>query len=222
MTIVWVGGNTMTGLEADTPPTNVPTNTVFIETDTQKTFLYNGSSYDITGGGGSITFTDVVPCVLEVPEGTVAFPDVHALTDNASAKVTGIVLPDGASSSTLNFKCKVPRDLASTPAMKIRVRFMTQTADSDHAVRLVVKTVGIAVNEALDASLTAETEITAECPNATETMNEAIIEVDLTTDWVADDTVIGQLTRDPIDGDDDYAGDILIVGIELLVDRTIS
>ena len=168
----------------------------------------------------AITYTDTVHCVLEVPEGTVAFPDVHTLA-TAGAKITGIVLPD-VTASTLNFKCVVPRNLAGTPAMKIRVRFMTQAADTAHAVRLVVKTAGWAVNENIDQALTAETEITAECPDAIETMNEAIIEVDLTTDWVADDTVLGQLTRDPVDAVDDYAGNILVVGIELLVDRTIT
>ena len=106
--------------------------------------------------------------------------------------------------------------------MKLRIRIMTLTADTAHAVRLTVSTVGIAVNEDADIAQTAETEITAEMPDATETMNEAVIEVDLTTDWVADDTVMGQLKRDPTDAVDDYAGDILVVGIELLVDRTIS
>ena len=167
------------------------------------------------------TFTDAVHTHLEVPEGSVAFPDVHILA-TAGAKVSGIVLPDGAAASTLNFKCYVPRDVASTPAMKIRIRIMTQTADTAHAVRLVVATAGHAVNEDMDVSLTAETEITAEMPDGTETMNEAIIEVDLTTDWAADDTVLGQITRDPTDAVDDYAGNILVVGVELLVDRTIS
>lgn len=169
----------------------------------------------------AITYTDTVPCTLEVSEGTVALPDIHTLA-TAGAKVDGFVLPDGASTSTINFKCVIPRNLAATPAMLIRVRFMTQAADTDHAVRLTVSTIGIAVNEVLDQALTAETEVTAECANTTETMNEAVIEIDLTTDWAADDTVIGQLTRDPTDAVDDFAGNILVVGIELLVDRTIS
>jgi len=171
--------------------------------------------------GGAITFTDAVLCTLEVPEGTVAFPDIHTLA-TAGAKVSGMVLPDGASTSEINFKCRVPRDVASTPAMKIRIRIMTLAADTAHAVRLTVGTVGHAVNEDADVALTAETEITAEMPDGTETMNEAVIEVDLTTDWAADDTVFGQLQRDPTDAVDDYAGDILVLGIELLVDRTIS
>ena len=169
----------------------------------------------------AITFTDAVLCTLEVPEGIVAFPDIITLA-TAGAKISGMVLPDGASTSTINFKCRVPRNLASTPAMKIRLRIMTLAADTAHAVRLTVSTAGHAVNENVDVALTTETEITAEMPDAIETMNEAVIEVDLTTDWAADDTVIGQLKRDPTDAVDDYAGNILVVGVELLVDRTVT
>lgn len=50
MTIVWTGASTITGLAADTMPTNVPTNTAFIETDTQKQFLFNGTTWDLLSG----------------------------------------------------------------------------------------------------------------------------------------------------------------------------
>jgi len=188
-----------------------------IDTATTRTITYPNKDLTVN----SITFTDAVLCTLEVPEGVIAFPDINALA-TAGAKVSGMVLPDGASTSTINFKCRVPRDVSSTPAMKIRIRIMTQAADTAHAVRLTISTVGHAVNEDFDVALTAETEITAEMPDGTETGNEATIEVDLTTDWAADDTVLGQLKRDPTDAVDDYAGNILVVGIELLVDRTIG
>jgi len=162
-----------------------------------------------------------VPMTLTVPQGTVAFPDVHALDTacGALAKVTGIVLPCDAATSTLNFKGIIPEDLHTTPAMSARIRIMTQTAVAcDKAVRLTLSTAGFAVNENMDVSLTSETEVTAEMPDTIETMNEAIINIDLTTDWAAGDTIIGQLKRDPTDCVDDYAGDILVVGIDLLMD----
>jgi len=102
--------------------------------------------------------------------------------------------------------------------MLARVRFMTQGTVSDKAVRLTLSTIGLAVNENFDAALTAEAEVTAECPNAIETGNEALISIDLTTDWAAGDTIIGQLKRDPTDAVDDYTANILVVGIELLMD----
>lgn len=174
----------------------------------------------LESGSASITFTDVVHCVMETPQGTVAFPDVHTLA-TAGAKKDGFVLPDGASSSTINFSCRVPKDLAATPAMKIRVYIMTLGAVAGPAdVRLTVKTTGRADTESLDVALTAESETTVTMPTATETID--IYEQDLTTDWAADDYVIGQISRDPTDAADDFTDDIMIIGIDLLVDRTIS
>ncbi|KKK72510.1 hypothetical protein LCGC14_2903130, partial [marine sediment metagenome] len=89
------------------------------------TSLVTGDEFGVNDSGASkkVTFENVtkrniaVPCTLEVPEGTVAFPDVHAMTTTVSKKITGIVLPDGAATSTLNFKCVIPEDLHGTPAM---------------------------------------------------------------------------------------------------------
>ena len=47
-------------------------------------------------------------------------------------------------------------------------------------------------------------------------------EQDLTTDWAADDTVLIQIKRDSGDAADDFTDDILIVGVDLIVDRTLS
>lgn len=164
--------------------------------------------------GGARDYDALIPCVLEVPEGTVAYPDIHALA-TAGAKVSGFVMPDGASVSDINFKCVVPQTLASTPAMSIRVRIMTLGAVAGPAdVRLTVKTVGIADTESLDTAFTAETETTVTMPTATETMD--YYDQDLTTDWVAGDTITGQISRDPTDAADDFTDDIMIVGVELL------
>lgn len=173
------------------------------------------------GASGPTTFTDVVPCVLEIPEGVNAFPDIHVLA-TASAKVSGFVLPNGAGiTSIINFKCVVPKDLAATPAMKIRVSIMTQGAVAGPAdLRLTVSTIGVADAETLDVALTAETETTVTMPALLETMDT--YEQDLTTDWAADDTVIGQLKRDSADPADDFTDDVLITSIQLLVDRTIG
>ncbi len=190
------------------------------------TSVATGDEFAVNDSGASkkVTFENVtkrnivVPCTLEVPEGTVAYPDVHAMTTTTSKKITGIVLPDGAATSTLNFKCVIPEDLHTTPAMSARIRFITLGVDTAHAVRLTLSTVGKAVNEDFDLGFTVETEVTAECPDANDTGNEALINIDLTTDWAAGDTVMGLLTRDPTDAVDDYAADILIIGIELLMD----
>lgn len=44
MTIVYLAGNRISGLSTDTKPTNVPANSIFIETDTQAQYIFDGSS----------------------------------------------------------------------------------------------------------------------------------------------------------------------------------
>ena len=181
--------------------------------------------FAINDGGTSkkITFENltkrhqVVPCVMEVPQGTVAFPDILSMTTSENKKITGIVLPDGANPGILNFKCIIPEDLHTTSAQAIRIRFISLATGTEDAVHLTLKTVGIAVNENADIDFTDETPVVAECSDTINTMNEALVNIDLGTDWVSGDTVMGLLVRTPADGDDDYAGDILIVGIELLL-----
>lgn len=44
--VISFGVNWILGLSGDTKPTNVPTNSIFLETDTRNQFLFNGSTYD--------------------------------------------------------------------------------------------------------------------------------------------------------------------------------
>lgn len=55
MAVVHLGGNKIKGLSGDTKPTNVPTNSVFIETNTPARFIYTGSAWEQLGGGGTPT-----------------------------------------------------------------------------------------------------------------------------------------------------------------------
>jgi hypothetical protein len=50
MTIKYLSGNRISGLEADTKPTSIPTDSEFFETDTDKTYTFNGSSWVEIGG----------------------------------------------------------------------------------------------------------------------------------------------------------------------------
>jgi len=206
--------------DALTEKTTIVDNDTFPLNDSaasQETKFYKGSTMKTYIGGDN--FTQVpFPCVLEVPEGTVAYPDIHTLV-TAGGKVSGFVMPNGASASTINFKCVAPVDFNATPAMKIRVRIMTLGAVAGPAdVRMTVKTVGRADTESIDFAYTSETETTVTMPTATETLD--YYTQDLTTDWAENDTIIGQIARDPTDGADDFTDDIMIVGVDLLVDLT--
>lgn len=63
MTIEWLSSKRMQGETADTKPTNVPTGTEFMNTQTRVLSIFNGTTWDdVAGGGGSSTLdglTDV-------------------------------------------------------------------------------------------------------------------------------------------------------------------
>jgi len=170
-----------------------------------------------TGGGGGGNFTSRIPLVMEVPEGVVAYPDVRALA-TATAKVSGFVLPDGATVSNVNFKCNVPDQLAGTPAASIKFIIIGLGVGTADNVRLTVSSRATADAESVDVAYTAETETTVPIPNAAEVIE--IYDQDLTTDPAAGDTLTIQLQRDPADASDDYPADILIIGAYLEIDRT--
>lgn len=50
MTIVYHAGH-ITGLAADTKPISVPTFSIFVETDTDKQFLFDGVTWNVLSGG---------------------------------------------------------------------------------------------------------------------------------------------------------------------------
>lgn len=51
MAITYLGGGRITGLSTDTKPTAVPVGSTFLETDTNKEFLWNGTAWQQLGGG---------------------------------------------------------------------------------------------------------------------------------------------------------------------------
>jgi len=173
------------------------------------------------GGGGSTTFTDTIPCVMEVPEGTVAFPEIHAMSTTKAKKLSGFVMPNGASVSSVNFKCILPDDVASTPNAKLRFRFLTLGAVTNADLSLVVRAKGFADTEDADVAFdTDEAEVVLRMPNANDSYD--YYSETLGGTYASSDTLHGQIDRRPADADDDYTADVLLVGVDLLIDRTIS
>ena len=57
MVIQWIPGDTFTCLSTDTKPTLVPANAKAIETDTDNTYKFNGTSWVLFSGAGGLTAT---------------------------------------------------------------------------------------------------------------------------------------------------------------------
>src|SRR3990167_4555084 len=105
----------------------------------------------------TLTFTDYIPCTMEVPNDTVSYPDVFTLGD-AATKLTGIWLPNSGTSA-LNFKCIVPFGLAGTPAGKILIYMLPRTTVANSTVNLTLSRLYVNDTEDCDAAYTAETAV---------------------------------------------------------------
>ena len=162
----------------------------------------------------AVDWTSRIPCVLEVPQVTAAFPDVHALATQGS-KITGLVMPT-ATDSTINFKVIVPENLNSTPASKIRVYTLTLSANTSDAINLTLDMRYTGDTENMDQTFDINT---AAANFSLADVIESIDIHDITpeSEPAAKDIITGQLFRD-ITADE--AGDVMIVGIDLIIDRT--
>jgi len=161
---------------------------------------------NLPGGG---TKTIPFPIVEIVPEGTVGFPDVHAFV-TAAMKQDGWVLPDGASTSKINFRGYLPPTLAGTPNMKIIVMIMTLGAVAGpQSVRLTItgeyknddEDMDVAQN---DVNISATITLTA----TTETVSYHTFAP--ATAPAGNDILTFQIERDPVHAGDTFTDDILI------------
>lgn len=163
-----------------------------------------------------------IPCFQAIPEGTVAFPDVHTLS-TAVTKVPGSVFPDGASVGIMDFKpmLPLPEDLHSTPDLKAHFELIPFDTEATNVnTRFTALSGWSADGEDLDLALTAEAEETVAMPV---TINKTVIytvALDAPT-IAANDTGLLQLKRDPTDSVDVYANDVMCKIAWLTCDRTV-
>jgi len=173
----------------------------------------------LSGVGGG-TRVDYIPFVLEVPEGTVAYPDVDAMTTTINKKVSGFIFPDGASASTVNMKCVCPEDLNASPAASVVMVFKTMSAVSNADIVIEYQDRHIADTE--DADFTSWTNDSGEAeyrmPNADDSLDYATYA--LSTQPAAGDFIMAQIVRNPAASGpptDDYTGDVQLVAAYLKV-----
>jgi len=168
--------------------------------------------------GGAVTWTDVIPCVMEAPQGVVAYPDIHALATQVS-KVSGFILPTDTD-STINFKWICPEDLAGTPALVIRVHTVTLSANTTDAINLTLSQKFTGDTENTDTAFVAGNGVAATNYNVSDTIeSHDFHDMTPSNSPTAGELITGQIFRD-VSGD--VAGDVLIVGITAHIDRQAS
>ena len=158
-----------------------------------------------------------VPITMEVPQGTVAYPDIHNLV-TAGTKVSGFVLPDGASASFVNYKVVVPNGLAAIPNASILVIYQTLAAVAGTpTVHMTLSRRFFGDGFDLDLAPIAETPIDENVPTTTETRGS--VEFSLSVDPAVENLIMGQIGRDPTNINDDFTGDIQIIAMYLKITR---
>ena len=173
--------------------------------------------------GGSFTLPHYIPCHLVVPEGTVAFPDIHDMV-TGSLHVSSAVFPDGAATSTYNIKpiLPLPEDLHGTPDLKLVIgMYPNDTEPTNINTRFTALSRWHATGEDLDQALQGETEVTIAMPTTEENMIVTTIALSTPT-IAAGDLGLIQLTRDPTDGADVYAESVKLAWAYITCDRTVN
>ena len=66
MAIIYLAGNRIEGLAADTKPVTVVTNSEFYETDTKDIYIFNGSAWVISNVGSSITGGEIANATIPI------------------------------------------------------------------------------------------------------------------------------------------------------------
>ena len=102
MTITFLAGNNIQGLSTDTKPTNVPTDSVFLETDTGDRFIFNGATYDklpstdtpwtVPHDANNFDLTDIdtMTCLNMSSTGAVSFSDGSTQEEAAEGITTAV------------------------------------------------------------------------------------------------------------------------------------
>ena len=106
MTIVYLAGNRLTGVSGDTKPTNVPANSIFVETDTKSQYLFDGSStWNSLGssGGTNTIFGRGVDGDVTIASNTTLTED--KFYDNLTVN-SGVTLDSSASALVIHCKTK--------------------------------------------------------------------------------------------------------------------
>jgi len=155
--------------------------------------------------------------IMEVPNDTVAYPDIFTLGDGGN-KISGIWLPNSGTSS-INAKIVIPQDLHGTPAAKIAIYMMPRTSVANSTVNLRLKRLYVNTTEDADNTLTedpvagagTDVEITSTADFLT------IYEFDLEAEATEGELFEMLLTRTPSATNDDFTEDLFIVWMELRI-----
>ena len=163
-----------------------------------------------TVSGGAGAYTSITPIVMEVPNDTVAYPDIYSFATSAT-KHSAFVLPNSGT-SVINWKVICPNDLHGTPAAKVVIYMFPKATVANSTVNLTLSRTYVSDGGDMDVALTAESAVDI---NLTTSTIEYLTryEYDVSTEATAGQFIHGTLTRTPGAANDDYTDDLYIVAM---------
>ena len=115
MTIEYLSSKRIQGVTGDTKPTNVPTGTEFMNTQTRVLSIFNGTTWDdVTGGGGGATNLDSLTDVTITSPANGQVP-----TYNSSTSQWENAAPPGAGGGEANILGNVGTGEGTLPGTKV-------------------------------------------------------------------------------------------------------
>lgn len=162
--------------------------------------------------------TDSVDAILEIAQGTTAFPSVQILGSPQNSKISGFEMPANVD-SIVNFKLSVPTDLDALPNAKIRIYMMTLSTNTTDNVRFIVSSHFTTSGSTVNVSFTDEPAVDTLVANADKSL--LILDVALTNTPLNGQFMTGQITRNGNNVNDDVQA-ILLVKVQLLVDVDVT
>jgi hypothetical protein len=160
-----------------------------------------------------------VPCKLWIHRVVNTRATYTHLANGGAHTPDGILLPNaGAADVNGRTSVPVPADINATPAGKIKLRWVTASADTSSTVRFSVAVFDVTLNTTSTASAADETLTVTDASNGQYVENECEVSLSATTQS-AGLGIRFVVTRDPANGSDTLAADIIITDVLYVADR---
>jgi len=172
MTIEYLSSKRIQGVTADTKPTNVPTGTEFMNTQTRVLSIFNGTSWDdVTGGGGGATTLDGLTDV------TITSPaNNNVLTYNSTTSQWGAAVPPGASGGEANTLGSVGTGEGTLPGTKVGTTLNVKSLKQGTNVTLTNNTNDVTITSAYPPDATTSVKGIAELATDGETASGVVVQ----------------------------------------------
>lgn len=160
-----------------------------------------------------------IPCKLWIHRAINTRATYAHLTNAGIHTPDGILMPNaGAADVNGRISVPIPADIHATPAGKLKLRWVTASADTSGTARFSVAVFDVNPNATSTASAADETLTVTDASNGQYIENECEVALSATTQS-SGRVIRFVITRDPAHGSDTLAADIILTDALYVADR---